>query len=134
MARASAVFPCTSSREASRICSLPAPPPRWAPSVGRAGSVAASAQAADRTYRMRDRPDMMHSSLRVACKLSTFRVRHQLRKLPERRMPDPTDHLRDLAKTATAAAEQLGPEIARAAELVRATVRRGGTLFFCGNG
>src|ERR1035437_7271104 len=49
-------------------------------------------------------------------------------------MPDPTDHLRDLAKTATAAAEQLGPEIARAAEFVRATVRRGGTLFFCGNG
>ena len=49
-------------------------------------------------------------------------------------MPDPTDHLRDLAKTATTAAEQLGPEIARAAELVRATVRRGGTLFFCGNG
>jgi D-sedoheptulose 7-phosphate isomerase len=49
-------------------------------------------------------------------------------------MPDPTDHLRDLAKTATTAAEQLGPAISKAAELVRATVRRGGTLFFCGNG
>jgi D-sedoheptulose 7-phosphate isomerase len=49
-------------------------------------------------------------------------------------MPDPTDHLRDLAKTATTAAEQLGPAIAKAAELMRTTVKRGGTLFFCGNG
>ena len=45
-----------------------------------------------------------------------------------------TRRLRDLAETALRSAEQLGPDIARAAELVRETVRGGGTLFFCGNG
>jgi D-sedoheptulose 7-phosphate isomerase len=43
-------------------------------------------------------------------------------------------HLRDLAAAATAAADTLGPSIAKAAEMVRATVKRGGTLYFCGNG
>lgn len=49
-------------------------------------------------------------------------------------MSDPSAHLRSLASAAAAAAEQLGPAIANAADLVRATVKRGGTLFFCGNG
>ena len=49
-------------------------------------------------------------------------------------MPDPVSHLSDLAAAAAAAARVLGPAIAEAGELVRATVRRGGTLFFCGNG
>lgn len=43
-------------------------------------------------------------------------------------------HLRDLAETANTAADTLGPSIAKAAEMVRATVQRGGTLYFCGNG
>ena len=43
-------------------------------------------------------------------------------------------HLRDLAASAAAAADSLGPSIAKAAAMVRATVTRGGTLFFCGNG
>jgi D-sedoheptulose 7-phosphate isomerase len=43
-------------------------------------------------------------------------------------------HLRDLAQAAAHAADTLGPAIAKAAEMVRATVARGGTLFFCGNG
>jgi D-sedoheptulose 7-phosphate isomerase len=47
---------------------------------------------------------------------------------------DPVAHLRDLAKVAAAAAESLGPSIAKAAAMVRDTVQRGGTLFFCGNG
>jgi D-sedoheptulose 7-phosphate isomerase len=47
---------------------------------------------------------------------------------------DPTAHLRELAASATEAAAVLGPPIARAAEMVRATVNGGGTLFFCGNG
>jgi D-sedoheptulose 7-phosphate isomerase len=42
--------------------------------------------------------------------------------------------LRELADTATAAADQLGPEIERAATMMRDVVRGGGTLFFCGNG
>lgn len=42
--------------------------------------------------------------------------------------------LRELATTAQRVIEQLGPSLDRALELVRATVRRGGTLFFCGNG
>ncbi len=54
-------------------------------------------------------------------------------------MPDTTasrltDGLRELAETARLTAERLGPDIARAHEMVRDTVRRGGTLFFCGNG
>ena len=42
--------------------------------------------------------------------------------------------LRELASLATAVADSLGAEIARAATLVRDTLRGGGTLFFCGNG
>ncbi len=42
--------------------------------------------------------------------------------------------LRELAETATRAADRLGPDVDRAAAMVRETVRRGGTLFFCGNG
>jgi D-sedoheptulose 7-phosphate isomerase len=49
-------------------------------------------------------------------------------------MPDPTAHLKDLADTASRSAEQLGPQILGALALVRATIARGGTLFFCGNG
>lgn len=49
-------------------------------------------------------------------------------------MTDYVGHLRDLAATATRAADLLGADIARAADLVRATVRGGGTLYFCGNG
>ncbi|HEX5435526.1 MAG TPA: SIS domain-containing protein [Gemmatimonadaceae bacterium] len=49
-----------------------------------------------------------------------------------------TDHLtsalRELADTARRTADTLGPDIERAAALVRQTVRAGGTLFFCGNG
>jgi len=41
--------------------------------------------------------------------------------------------LRELATVAERLA-QMGPELDRALELVRDTVRRGGTLFFCGNG
>jgi D-sedoheptulose 7-phosphate isomerase len=43
-------------------------------------------------------------------------------------------HLRELAATASASADTLGPAIERAATMVGDTVRRGGTLFFCGNG
>jgi D-sedoheptulose 7-phosphate isomerase len=42
--------------------------------------------------------------------------------------------LRDLAATATRIADQLGPSLEDALHLVRETVARGGTLFFCGNG
>src|SRR5262245_54420129 len=42
--------------------------------------------------------------------------------------------LNDLADTARRTGEQLGPALDRALEMVRATVRGGGTLFFCGNG
>lgn len=42
--------------------------------------------------------------------------------------------LLDLADTARRTAETLEPEIARATEMVRETVTRGGTLLFCGNG
>jgi D-sedoheptulose 7-phosphate isomerase len=45
-----------------------------------------------------------------------------------------TEALRELAATALRTAETLDAEIARAAEMVRTTVRGGGTLFFCGNG
>jgi len=47
---------------------------------------------------------------------------------------DPVAHLRDLAATATRAAESLGPDIEAAVVLVRDTLAAGGTLFFCGNG
>jgi D-sedoheptulose 7-phosphate isomerase len=42
--------------------------------------------------------------------------------------------LRDLATTAERVATELGPSLDTALGLVRATVKRGGTLFFCGNG
>jgi D-sedoheptulose 7-phosphate isomerase len=42
--------------------------------------------------------------------------------------------LRDLAATATATADRLGPDVERAAAMMRDVVRGGGTLFFCGNG
>jgi D-sedoheptulose 7-phosphate isomerase len=42
--------------------------------------------------------------------------------------------LRDLATTATLAADRLGPDVERAATMMRDVVRGGGTLFFCGNG
>lgn len=42
--------------------------------------------------------------------------------------------LRELAATAELVLEQLGPALDRALSMVRDTVRRGGTLYFCGNG
>jgi len=45
-----------------------------------------------------------------------------------------TAALRDLAEPALRTAERLGPELERAAAMVRETVDGGGTLFFCGNG
>ena len=45
-----------------------------------------------------------------------------------------TQRLRDLAATATAAADQLGADVERAAVMMRDVLRHGGTLFFCGNG
>ena len=45
-----------------------------------------------------------------------------------------TAGLLELAELARTTATQIGPEIDRAADLVRATVARRGTLFFCGNG
>ena len=42
--------------------------------------------------------------------------------------------LRELAATATRTAEEIGPAVDRAYRMVRSTVERGGTLFFCGNG
>ena len=42
--------------------------------------------------------------------------------------------LREMAETALRTADRIGPELERAAEMVRETVARGGTLFFCGNG
>jgi D-sedoheptulose 7-phosphate isomerase len=44
------------------------------------------------------------------------------------------DRLRELALLATAVADSLAEPIARAATMVRDTLRDGGTLFFCGNG
>ncbi len=44
------------------------------------------------------------------------------------------ERLRDLSRLAEVAANTLGAEIARATAMVRETVLRGGTLFFCGNG
>ena len=45
-----------------------------------------------------------------------------------------TSGLLELARTAERAAEQLGPDIVHAAEMISRTVARRGTLFFCGNG
>ena len=45
-----------------------------------------------------------------------------------------TQRLRELAAAATTAAERLGPDVERAAVMMREVLRHGGTLFFCGNG
>jgi D-sedoheptulose 7-phosphate isomerase len=45
-----------------------------------------------------------------------------------------TAALRDLAALATTVADSMGDDFAQALALVRDTVQRGGTLFFCGNG
>jgi D-sedoheptulose 7-phosphate isomerase len=45
-----------------------------------------------------------------------------------------TQRLRDLAATATAAADQIGADAERAAVMMREVLRHGGTLYFCGNG
>ena len=42
--------------------------------------------------------------------------------------------LHELAETARLTAERIGPQIDEAYRMVRATVERGGTIFFCGNG
>jgi D-sedoheptulose 7-phosphate isomerase len=47
---------------------------------------------------------------------------------------DFSEPLHDLAITAERVARELGPALARALEMVRETVRGGGTLYFCGNG
>ena len=47
---------------------------------------------------------------------------------------DAIAHLRDLSATAAKAADTLGASIEKARAMVQATVDRGGTLFFCGNG
>jgi D-sedoheptulose 7-phosphate isomerase len=45
-----------------------------------------------------------------------------------------TQALRELAETATRTADTIAPQLERALEMVRATVKGGGTLYFCGNG
>lgn len=45
-----------------------------------------------------------------------------------------TQRLRDLAATATLAADRLGDDAEAAAMIMRDALRAGGTLFFCGNG
>jgi D-sedoheptulose 7-phosphate isomerase len=45
-----------------------------------------------------------------------------------------SEALRELAATADRVAKEMGPSLDRALALVRETVKRGGTLFFCGNG
>lgn len=42
--------------------------------------------------------------------------------------------LRELAALASAVADEMGPQLERALEMVRETVTARGTLFFCGNG
>lgn len=42
--------------------------------------------------------------------------------------------LAEMAETATRTLREAMPDLERACEIVRDTVRRGGTLFFCGNG
>jgi D-sedoheptulose 7-phosphate isomerase len=50
--------------------------------------------------------------------------------------PNPlfTEALRELAQTAERVLAQIGPDLDAAHAMVRDTVQRGGTLFFCGNG
>jgi D-sedoheptulose 7-phosphate isomerase len=45
-----------------------------------------------------------------------------------------TAGLRELAALATTVADGMQPQLVEAARLIRETVDRGGTLFFCGNG
>jgi D-sedoheptulose 7-phosphate isomerase len=45
-----------------------------------------------------------------------------------------TAGLRELAALALRTADAIGPDLERAAAMVRDTVQAGGTLFFCGNG
>jgi len=45
-----------------------------------------------------------------------------------------SDALRELAALALRAADTMAPDLDRALDLVRETVRGGGSLFFCGNG
>jgi len=47
---------------------------------------------------------------------------------------DPVAHLRQLAETATKAADTLGEQIRAATALTREVALAGGTIFFCGNG
>lgn len=47
---------------------------------------------------------------------------------------DPVAHLEDLAATAARSASALRPQITEAARRTVATLRQGGTIFFCGNG
>ena len=49
-------------------------------------------------------------------------------------MPKATDALRELAALALRAADESARDLEGALDLVRETVRAGGTLFFCGNG
>jgi len=49
-------------------------------------------------------------------------------------MSGTSDALRELAALALRAADTMAPDLDRALDLVRETVRGGGTLFFCGNG
>ena len=49
-------------------------------------------------------------------------------------MAKPSEALRELAELAVQAANESARDLDRALELVRETVRRGGTLLFCGNG
>lgn len=46
----------------------------------------------------------------------------------------PEQHLRELAETATRAADSLGGQISAATAMARECLAGGGTLFFCGNG
>jgi D-sedoheptulose 7-phosphate isomerase len=45
-----------------------------------------------------------------------------------------TGALRELAETAQRTADAIAPDLERALTMVRDTVKRGGTLYFCGNG
>jgi D-sedoheptulose 7-phosphate isomerase len=45
-----------------------------------------------------------------------------------------TPALRELAATADRVMREIGPDLEKALSMVRETVRRGGTLLFCGNG
>src|SRR4051794_23316210 len=49
-------------------------------------------------------------------------------------MPKLTNSLRELSELAARTATQLEKDIERAAQMVRDTMKREGTLFFCGNG